>query len=157
MEHDAEVMAAALPGWMRAAPTPNREVPANDQVELGAELDLVDETPDVERLPAWMRAGRRSGRTERPEWLRSTRSSRGAKAHWDAGEERGAVDAFYPDETPDPARLPVWMRSGGAKQINQASWSEDADVGWEAAWRRWDGIDPPAPEEDAAAAVELEW
>lgn len=138
---------------MRASPTPYPELPADDHVQHGAERDLVDETPDVQRLPAWMRAGRRSGRTERPEWLRPTRTRRGAGAHWDMGEARGAVDGLYPDGT----RLPVWMRPPGAPQITQAAWSEDADVGWEANWRRWDGNDPPAPEEDAAAAVEPEW
>jgi hypothetical protein len=156
-EQDADVVAAALPAWMRAPTAPHRELPDPEFVQHGPEVDGVDETPDVGRLPAWMRAGPRYGRTGRPEWLGATRTRRAPKPHWDLPEPHCATPAFYPDEIPDVTGMPAWMRSSGVRQNTQASWSEDADVGWEAAWRRWDGVDPPAPEEDTEGSVELGW
>ena len=52
---------------------------------------------------------------------------------------------------------PEWMCAAGPAQFANASWPEYAAVAWEAAWRRWDGIDPPASEEDTGPSVELEW
>jgi hypothetical protein len=157
LEQDAEVVAAALPSRMRAPTAPHRELPDPEFVQHGPEVDGVDEIPDVQRLPAWMRAGRRRGQVQRPEWLSTPRARRTPQTHWDLPEPQRAPDEVYPDEAPDMARMPAWMRAGRALSRTQASWSEDADVGWEAAWRRWDGIDPPAPEEDAEGSAELGW
>jgi hypothetical protein len=154
-EQDAEVLAAALPAWVRAAPLRIEQPPEAEWVQHGPEHDGVDEIPDVRRLPAWMR--RRNGRTDPPEWLGATRTRRAPKPHWDFPEAQRESEAFYPDEIPDVTGMPAWMRSSVVRQNTQASWSEDADVGWEAAWRCWDGIDPPAPEEDTEGPVELEW
>lgn len=93
--------------------------------------ELPDETPPVERLPAWMRVAH-------------PRDPR--KAHWHLRPER-PHDDFYPDEPPVMERLPGWMRRGwlngpAPPQVRCDEGASNAELDRD----RWDGVDPPAPE-----------